>query len=563
MDSKTLGELIAESLVRHGVRNLYGIIGTSVVDFYDILLEYRDKLDIHTTRHEQAAASAADANYRVSKKPGAAVVHAGPGFLNTLISLGIAAKDRVPFILISGGVRRRLRMTDAWLEVPQDLIAGPLVKSYQAITDPGEAGDQLLEAFKAMYEPPMGPVVIEVAEDLWKTRARVPDGFFEEVERAGPRLGSVGERDLRDAYDVITGAEKPAILVSGEAAYSPYFSWEKLEETARRVGAYILTTGNSRGACRESGCKYCLGRVGFGGGSLPADKALEETDALLVLGNEFDDITTYAYTLLPRGDILVFSRDPWVKRRPRYYDLVEADPVALLNGLYDMLKDKPAVTRDGWDRLVEEWRAEWRSVIRASIEKKGSLVNPNLFFHLADQVIPENRIVTAGQGTHIVYTYNHLTINRPGSFLAATNLGAMGYALPAAIGAAHSSTGSSIVSVVGDGEIMMVVQELETIRRTGANVKIVVVNDNSYRVLYLRQVLQKQGRVHETLLGNPDFKTLAESFGIPAVSASTDEEARKALRMLEADGPGLVEIRIDKDEIPPLNTEYTLKMNAV
>ena len=558
----SIGDLLTRTLIELGVEHIYGIIGTSVVDFYDKLYSYKDKLQIHTTRHEQAAVSAADAVYRVSKKPAAAIVHAGPGFLNSMIGLGIASKDRVPLILISGGVRRRLRGTDSWLEVDQTSIADGLSRSYQAIVDPKDAVEQIKSAVKSIYMPPMGPVIIEVAEDLWRADTEVPPDFFGEIRGVGYSRGPVDESDVRDVIDLLSEAEKPVILVSGETVYPPGFKQEKLSLIAKRFGAYIITSGNGRGACDESSDEYCLGRVGFGGGSLPADKALEETDALLVLGNEFDDIATYGYTLLPRGDILVASRDPWVKKRPRYYDVIETDPYALLSKLVDA-SEEIKNDRSKWKEKIESYRKEWRNILKTSIEKETELVNPNLFFHLADQVIGRNRIITAGQGTHIVYTYNHMTITKPGSYLAATNLGAMGYALPAALGACHAEPSSEVVAITGDGEIMMVVQELETIVRTGCKAKIVVVNDDSYRVLYLRQILQKQGRIIETLLGNPDFKMLAESFGLTAYSAGNNHEAREALRLLEGEGPVLIEIKVDKNEIPPLNLDYTLKMNAV
>ncbi|MCE4614596.1 MAG: thiamine pyrophosphate-binding protein [Desulfurococcales archaeon] len=558
----SIGDLLARTLIELDVQHVYGIIGTSVVDFYDKLYNYQDKLNIHTTRHEQAAVSAADSVYRVSKKPAAAIVHAGPGFLNSMIALGIASKDRVPLILISGGVRRRLRDTDSWLEVDQTTIADRLSRSYQVIVNPRNAPDQIIHAVKSIYNPPMGPIIIEVAEDLWKADTDVPQDFFSNIRSIRYNRGEVEEADIRDVIDLLGEARKPLILVSGEAVYPPGFKQEKLSLIAERFNAYIITSGNGRGSCNESEDRYCLGRVGFGGGSLPADKALEETDALLVLGNEFDDISTYGYTLLPKGDILVVSRDPWVKKRPRYYDIIEADPNTLLSKLL-AISEGVNNDRSKWIEGIERYKGEWRSILKTSIEKDTELVNPNLFFHLADQVIGKNRIITAGQGTHIVYTYNHMTITKPGTYLAATNLGAMGYALPAALGACHASPSSDIVAVTGDGEILMVVQELETMVRTGCKTKIIVVNDNSYRVLYLRQILQKQGRIIETILGNPDFKALAESFGLTAYSAGNNDEARKALRLLEEEGPVLIEIKVDRNEIPPLNLDYTLKMNAV
>lgn len=119
----TVAQLIAEALLINDVKRVYGIIGTSIVDFIDALYDYRNKIDFITTRHEQVAVSAADGEARVTAHFGVAAVHAGPGFMNSLISLAIAMKDRIPVLLITGGVRRRLRETNAWLEVDQEDIA--------------------------------------------------------------------------------------------------------------------------------------------------------------------------------------------------------------------------------------------------------------------------------------------------------------------------------------------------------------------------------------------------------------------------------------------------------
>jgi acetolactate synthase-1/2/3 large subunit len=557
----SLGSLLAETLKRLGVKYIYGIIGTSVVDFYDVLREYKD-INVVTVRHEQVAVSAADAIYRTTRNLAAAVVHAGPGFLNSLIGLGIAMKDRVPLILISGGVRRRLRGTDSWLEVDQKSISDGLVKSYKVIEDPREAPDLIVEAIRSMFEPPMGPVALEVCEDIWNSEIDVSNDYFLKISSLKPPKDRAEEKDVKEAVELLREAKRPLILASGELAYSPYFDQEKLLRIAESLGAYVVTSGNGRGACPEDNPR-CLGRVGFGGGSIVSDRAFEKTDALVVLGNEFDDITTYAYTNLPEGDILVFSLDPSAKARPKYYDLIEANPVAVLEKMYDIVRNLGVKKKSNeWDSLIRSWRAEWNSILRSSAEKKTKFVNPSRFFSKLNGILPRERIVSAGQGTHIVYTYDYIEIYRPGSFLAATNLGAMGYALPAALGASHANPNAETVAVVGDGEIMMTIQDLETVKRTNANLKVIVVNDYSYRVLYLRQVLQKGGRVFQTLLGNPDFKMLAESMGIKAFRAESDEDADKAIEFLKGRGPLLVEVVIDKDEIPPLNMEYTLKMSS-
>jgi acetolactate synthase-1/2/3 large subunit len=143
--------------------------------------------------------------------------------------------------------------------------------------------------------------------------------------------------------------------------------------------------------------------------------------------------------------------------------------------------------------------------------------------------------------------------------LAAFNLGAMGFAFPAALGAKLAAPERDVYAVVGDGEFMMTVQDLETAVREKIPVKIIVINDNSYRVLYARQKAQKMGRVFGTLHTNPDFVKLAEAFGVEAMSISRDEDIPKAVEFVTEPGLKLLELRISPDDFPPMNIEAALR----
>ncbi|MCE4620550.1 MAG: thiamine pyrophosphate-dependent enzyme, partial [Desulfurococcales archaeon] len=168
-----------------------------------------------------------------------------------------------------------------------------------------------------------------------------------------------------------------------------------------------------------------------------------------------------------------------------------------------------------------------------------------------------------GQGTHIVYTYDYIRVTKPGRFLAATNLGAMGYAFPAALGAKLAKPESEVIAVVGDGEFMMTVQDLETAVRENIPVKVVVVNDNSYRVLLLRQRLQKGGRIYGTLHSNPSFEALARVFGAEGATVSSDDDVDETLKaMLDSNKPFVVDLQISPEDLPPLNLEGSLRMSG-
>ncbi len=564
MKELTVASVVAEALAAAGVPRIYGIIGTSIIDFVDTLLDYRSEIDFVTTRHEQVAVSAADAEARVRGTPSAAAVHAGPGFLNSMLSLGIAYRDRIPVILVTGAVRRRLAGTDAWLEVDQESIASPISKGFYSIRDPSDAPEAMVEAVREAATPPRGPVVVEVREDIWKSRVSVPDDYRARVSEAlAVEEPGGSEADFASTVEeLLQDSSRPLILACGELALDPHFKQEDLLELAERLGAYIVTSGNGRGACPEDHPR-CLGRVGFGGGSTAADQAFARSDLLIVLGNEFDDITTYAYTLMPEGEIVVASLDPSVEKRPPYYEHFKSSPLKALKELLSRIKGR-ASDRGEWDRLVAEARRGWEALLDSALHREyRGLPNPARFFKALDEALPRSRILTAGQGTHVLYTYSFMRVYRPRSFLAATNLGAMGYAFPAAIGAALAG-GERVVAVVGDGDFMMTVQDLETLKREGVKAGVVVVNDNSYKVLYLRQILQLGGRVYETLLGNPDFELLAKAFDLEFVRVSSDSDIGRAVeRLASGDSQVLVELPVSKDDVPPLDMEYTLKMSSV
>ncbi len=561
----SVARLAAEALAKAGVARVYGLIGTTILDLVDALYDYRGRVDFVTTRHEQVAVSAADGEARVTGKPGVAALHSGPGLLNSMLSLGIAYRDRVPLVLLVGGVRRRLRGASAWLEVDLEAAASPLAKSYHVVSNASDAPEALESAFREALSPPPGPVVVEVPEDVWRENVRVEDSYWRTLAEASrPPAWEPGDAlgFARDAAGLAGQAERPLILACGELAWDPGFRQAALLELAERMGAYVVTSGNGRGACPEDHPR-CLGRVGFGGGSIAADEAMESADLLLVLGNEFDDVTTYAYNLLPEGDVLVASLDPAVDSRPRYYERYRASPSAALEHLLRALEGARRA-RPRWDSAIAGARRKWERVLAEALAKNyGGRANPAAFFKRLDEALPRSRVVTAGQGTHILYTYAFTRIYEPRSFLAATNLGAMSYAFPAALGAKLARRGAPVVSVVGDGDFMMTVQDLETAVRENAPVKVVVVNDNSYKVLYLKQVIQYQGRVYETLLGNPDFSLLAKAFGVDYVKVEKPDDVEAGIRAASEPlgPPALIEVPVNPDDIPPVNIEYTLRMS--
>jgi len=546
-----VAEVVMACLKQLGVKRLYGLIGTSILDFIDAL---RDSgIRYVSTRHEQVAVSMADAEGRLTGRPGVAAVHAGPGFLNSLISVAAAYKDSSPLLLISGAVKRRLSGLDSWLEVPQRDIIKPIVKAVYRIDRPYEASRVIAEAYSIAASPPQGPVFVEVPEDVWLMSSEPGEC---KVKISSPPC--VSEKDVKQVIELLTRSKKPVILAGG--GLNSIEGSSLLIQLVERWRIPVAVTGNGRGSFPEDHSLF-LGRAGFGGGSLVADQALSRADLVLAIGAGLSDLTTYGYNFVPRGDIVVVNLDPLAQKKPIPYTLsFYADAIDFLKKLVSI--DLSYSPSDEWFREIDSLKSNWKLLLDEALSRKYSgFVNPSKFFHELDRVLPKNAIVVGGQGMHIVYIFDFIRIRSVRGFLAAINLGAMGFAFPAALGAKLAAPERDVYAVVGDGEFMMTIQDLETAVRENIPVKIIIVNDNSYRVLYARQLTQKMGRIFGTLHKNPDFIKLADSFGIEALSIASDEEIPKAIKFITetSDKPRLLELKIPLGDLPPMNIDAVLK----
>ncbi|MHB8567770.1 MAG: thiamine pyrophosphate-binding protein [Nitrososphaerales archaeon] len=543
---------VVMSLEDRGVSRVYGLIGTSILDFIDSLADSK-KIRYVSTRHDQAAVSMAVAEGKLTGKPGIAAIHGGPGFLNALTAIAVAYKDSIPMIMISGAVKRRMSGLDSWLEVPQREMIDPIVKRSFRLDRPLETFNVISEAYFEASTPPFGPVFIEVPEDVWSQDTL---GGFSTTAPAQSIAPSVS--DVEKIATLIELSSRPLILAGG--GINTPEGGRVLREFVERTGIPVATTGNGRGALAEDHY-LSLGRCGFGGGNIVADSALKECDLLLAIGAGLSDVSSYGYNYIPKGEIVVVNMDRIEKKPVPYSISVKTDAHGFLKLLLNQspLKSKP---REDWQSFLNVKREEWNSALaEAGSRKVANHVNPARFFKLLDASLPRDAIITAGQGMHLLYAHSFVKVRSPASFLASTNLGAMGYAFPAALGAKAACPERQVYCIIGDGEFLMSISDLETAAREKLAVNIIIVNDDSYRVLLMRQKIQKMGKIFGTLLTNPDIETLGLAYGIRAMSIDDDSKVQQAVSFLqrECDGPCLLELKISREDIPPLNLEASLK----
>jgi len=534
------GQALVRALLRMGASRVYGIVGTSNIAFVDALYEVRDQIRYISCRHEQVAASMADTEGRLTGKPGVALVHSGPGALNAMISAGNAYKDCSPLMIITGAVKRRLTKSDGMLEADHRRLF-------------------VAQAYRAAMSGARGPVVIEVPEDVWTERAKID---IDTMNLAADSPPPVIQSDVRAALTMINSATLPLVLSGAGVAYSR--SSGNLVKFAESLSLPIITTGNGRGTIPETH-PLSLGRVGFGGGNPVADKALENCDALLCLGAGISDMTTYEFTAPFANEnvmIVNISPDCLAPQAPKN-KLVLCDVADFLSRLVEELGNRREPVRSSWDQALADAIALWESVLQTSLKREGGLPSPSRIISKLARKLPDDTIVSVGAGMHLLYPMAFMPCNQPLSFLSTVNFGAMGFGMAASMAASIIYPERTVLAVLGDGDFMMTVQDLETAVREGLDIKVLILNDFQYRVLNFKQKLQFGGRVLGTEHGNPDFADLARCFGASGYRLDTPDQIDRVLdAAISQKGPVVVDVIIDPEDMPPLNIEATLRMSA-
>ncbi len=558
MEEMTGGQALAGALVKMGAERLYGIIGTSNVAFVDALYEVRDRLSYVSCRHEQVAASMADAEGRLTGSPGVALVHSGGGALNASISAANAAKDCSPMIVISGAVKRRLAGSGGMLELDHQRLYAGISKGAFRVGAAGEVPDVFARAYRAAISGARGPVMIEVPEDVWVEWARVD---LEGMELAADEPRPVERADVEEALEMLLSARRPLILSGGGVAYSGSSGLVVL--LADALGLPVATTGNGRGTIPEDH-PLSLGRAGFGGGNSVADKAVELADAILCLGCGLSDMTTYEYTLpISAGRIMAVDISGRMAPQAPASRVVACDVAEFLELALSALGDRRREAPADWEEALAGAREAWGAMAEAALSRESELPSGARVARALSGLLPDDTVVCVGAGTHLLYVMDFMPCRHPLSFMSTVNFGSMGFGFAACMASKLIDPERSAIAVLGDGDFLMTVQDLETAVREKAAVKVFVMNDSQYRVLNIRQKLTFGGRVYGTEHGNPDFAALARSFGAAGYRLDRDSDTSEVLeRAVAEEGPVVVDVMIDPDELPPLNLEANLRISG-
>jgi len=496
-------EIVLSCLRAEGVELAFGYPGGAIMPLYDALPDSGIRHVL--TRHEQGAVFAAEGYARASGKVGVAIATSGPGATNLVTGIADAKMDSVPLVCITGQVRSGLIGTDAFQETDVFGLTLSLTKWSRLVRSIEELPSVIAEAFHWARSGRPGPVVIDIPTDVLKAK----------TEFAGPVKFQPHTRSA-DIHGVTTftetlvalleNARRPVALVGAGVKLSGAVADLRLLLDHLQVPAFATVHG--LGAVPPD-APYYLCMVGMHG-TRAANLALHETDLLLVFGARLDDrVTGDPSRFAPHARIVHFEIDPAQLDRVRACDLpVIGDLAETIPAFQAVLR---RVTLPDWS----SWRNTACTLERAESDPRG-LASPTIRF--LDELfrhLPDDSVIVADVGQHQMWAAQRYRSSAPRGFITSGGLGAMGFALPAAIGIQLAKPETTVLCISGDGGFQINIQELATVRRLRLPIKMVVV-DNKYlgMVRQWQELFYARNYSETDLSDNPDFVEVARAYRI-------------------------------------------------
>ena len=540
-----VAEYIADFLYKQGVTCVYEVIGGMITRIVDAI--YRQgKIRLISVHHEQAAAFAADAMGRLTGIPGVAMATSGPGAINLLTGIGSCYFDSVPAVFITGQVNRSEQKGTrpirqlGFQETEIALMAKSITKAVWKISDPAQVPNILRQAFHLATSGRPGPVLLDIPMDVQgaEINAAMPVPLIAEV----PPMPSV--QGIEEILDQIRLAKRPFILAGGGIRAA-----NAANLLHRLVDIIRVPVINSLMAVDALPHDHVL-RAGFLGtyGNRWVNLAVGRADMLLVLGSRLDIRQTGADVNAFKSDRVIYHvdvEDGEINNRLKGCIPVIAHLHPFLSGAVNSASGNDWPHRTDWVSEIDDLRDKWPD----TDENRGLPgINPNVLMHEVSRFSKLASVYVVDVGNNQMWAAQSLVLGASQRFLTSGGMGAMGFALPAAIGASFA-TGKPVVMIAGDGGMQMNIQELETIAHHKLPIKMVVLNNKSLGMVRQFQQSYFHERYASTLWGYsaPAFADVARAYQIESQSVSDIRSLPDALEKMwiKPEEPFLLQVFID------------------
>jgi acetolactate synthase-1/2/3 large subunit len=552
MTPRTGARILVDQLQIHGADRVFCVPGESYLTVLDAL---SDRNDIQTVvcRQEGGMAMMAEADGKLTGRPGICMVTRGPGATNASAGLHIAMQDSSPLIMFVGQVARGHREREAFQELDYRRMFGQLAKWVAEIDTADRIPELVARAFRTATSGRPGPVVLALPEDMLEETVSVPD-----APPYAPTESYPAPAQLAALRDLLAAAQRPLVLVGG--ARWDEASRDALERWAEANDLPVAAVFRRQDRFDNEHRCY-VGDVGIGLNPV-LKKAVDDADLLVALGARLDDMTTGGYTLLgipaPKQRLVHVHADPNELGRVFQPSLaINASPRGFGASIGTMAPlPKPA------------WGA-WRAALRAAYEAWQKPVNPPGALNMSAVVrslrerLPDDAIFTNGAGNFATWLHRFNRFRKLATQAAPTS-GSMGYGFPSAVAAKLRFPDRPVVAFTGDGDFMMTGQELATAVQFGANVIALVIDNGMYGTIRMHQEREFPGRVHATELRNPDFAALGRAYGAFAEKVERTEELMPAFERALASGkPALLHLKLDPEAITPRQSLSQIRAAAL
>ena len=533
-------DMVMECLLEQGVETVFGYPGGAILEIYDSLYKYKDKIQSILTSHEQGASHAADGYAKSTGKVGVCMATSGPGATNLVTGIATAFMDSIPIVAITVNVGLSFLGKDSFQEIDITGITMPITKHNFIVKKIEDLAPAIRKAFKIAREGRPGPVVIDITKDV---TARYGEYEKEEIDTNSNNLLLYNEENyqenLEEAVKLIEESKKPFIFVGGGIKASN--ASNELKIFAEKIDAPVADSLMGKGAFDGKSKRY-TGMLGMHG-TKASNLGVAECDLLIAIGTRFSDrVIGNSAGFASKAKIIHIDIDEAEINKNILVDLgITGDAKYILGKLNTMLK--------------KQERKEWMEEIENLKDKYPMKYNKNVLtgpyvIEKIEECFDDNTIICTEVGQNQMWAAQYFHYKNPRQFVSSGGLGTMGYGLGAAIGVKYGNPKSRVINIAGDGCFRMNMNELATASRYNVPIIQVILNNKVLGMVRQWQTFFYEGRYSDTVLDDQvDFCKVAEGLGCKAVRVTRMDELEKAL--LEAgsyNGPFVIECMIQEDD---------------